>query len=199
MNNPFLVGKRVYLRPVEPSDAKLLADCNNDPAVRVSFFTHTPTSVHLQERRTEEFYRPGADYIPLVIVAIDEDASVGITAFHRVDLVSHAAVFSICISDETHRGKGLGGEVTRLMLQYAFDILNLHRVQLHVWAENAAGIRAYEKAGFIREGCLREAMRHDGVYYDFLVMGVLDREWRALEKARSAGKDGGEAAPKPSS
>lgn len=181
MNNPFLVGKRLYLRPVEPSDGRLLAECNNDPAVRVSFFTHTPTSIHLQSEKAADLYRPGADYLPFVICVVEDDQPIGITALHRVDLVSHAAVYSICISDSGKWGRGYAGEVTGLMLKYCFDVLNLHRVQLHVWAENSAGVHVYEKAGFVREGCLREAMRHDGKYYDFLVMGILDREWRAAQ------------------
>ena len=181
MNNPFLAGTRVYLRPVEPSDAAVLAACNNDPDVRVSFFTHTPTSLALQAKRAEELYRQGADYIPLAICLIEDDLTVGITAFHRVDLVSHAAVYSICISDSSQWRRGYGHEVTEMMLKYAFDILNLHRVQLHVWVGNEAGIRAYEKAGFVREGCLRQAMAHDGRYEDFLVMGILEPEWRARQ------------------
>lgn len=197
MNNPFLVGNRVYLRPVEPEDARILAECNNDPAVRVSFFTHTPTSLFHQANRAEEFYRAGADYIPLIICTVDEDEAIGVTAFHRVDLVSHAAIYSVCICDSGHWRKGFGGEVTRLMLHYAFDILNLHRVQLHVWSDNAAGISIYRRAGFVEEGRLREAMRHDGRYFDFLVMGILDHEWRAAGEERKTGKTDGAGGPDP--
>ncbi len=181
MRNPFLIGEKVYLRPVEPTDAPILAACNNDPAVRVSFFTHTPTNIYQQTRHAETLYTPGADYIPLVICPIEDSTGrgIGITAFHRVDLVSHAAVYSIRICDKAQWGKGYGSEVTELMLHYAFDILNLHRVQLHVWTENERGIRAYEKAGFVREGLLREAMMHNGKYCDFYVMGILEHEWRA--------------------
>ena len=68
------------------------------------------------------------------------------------------------------------------MLHYAFNILNLHRVQLHAWVGNEAGIRAYKKAGFVEEGRLREAMKHDGQWCDFLVMGVLEAEWRSRQK-----------------
>ncbi|RMH27287.1 MAG: N-acetyltransferase [Candidatus Hydrogenedentota bacterium] len=184
MKNPFLIGEKVYLRPVEPEDADILAACNNDPEVRVSFFTHTPTNLYQQRKHAETLYTPGADYIPFVIVPLEgnDDRGIGITALHRVDLVSHAAVYSIRICDSSQWGKGYGSEVTRLMLHYAFDILNLHRVQLHVWCENQRGIRAYEKAGFVREGLLREAMMHNGKYCDFYVMGILEHEWRARQQ-----------------
>ncbi|MCX7719342.1 MAG: GNAT family N-acetyltransferase [Candidatus Sumerlaeaceae bacterium] len=183
MQSVFMAGENIFLRAVEPEDAAILAACNNDPQVRVSFFTHTPTSIAAQQKRIETFYQPGADYIPFVICPKDTGEGIGITALHRVDLVSRAAVFSVCISDPAHWGKGYGGEATRLMLKYAFDVLNLHRVQLHVWAENKAGIRAYAKAGFRHEGTLREAMVHDGKYCDFHVMGILEGEWRALQQS----------------
>ena len=183
MKNAFLTGEHMYLRPVEPDDAPLLAACNNDPAVRVSFFTHTPTNVANQIKKVESFYQPGSDYIPLVVCPKEEVRGIGITALHRVDLVSRAAVFSVCICDSAQWHKGYGGESTRLMLKYAFDILNLHRVQLHVWSGNSAGIAAYERAGFVKEGTLREAMVHDGKYCDFHVMGILEDEWRNAQKA----------------
>ncbi len=184
MRNPFVVGQRIYLRPVEPADADVLAACNNDPQVRVSFFTHTPTSVHLQTERAKHFYEPGSDYIPLGICIAADESLIGVTALHRVDLVSHAAVFSICISDTAHWGHGYAKEATNLMLRYGFDVLNLHRIQLHVWAGNPAGIAIYEHCGFQREGLLREAMCHNGEYCDFLVMGILEGEWRALQASR---------------
>ena len=182
MKGAFLVGPHTYLRPVEPEDAAVVAACTNDPDVRLSYFTHTPVSIALTTRRIQSFYEAGADYIPFMICVRETEKPIGVTALHRVDLVSHAAVFSICICDPDEWGRGYGGEVTRLMLKYSFEILNLHRVQLHVWADNEKGIRAYETAGFVREGVLREAMMHLGKYCDFLVMGILESEWRANQQ-----------------
>lgn len=178
MRNPFTTGERLYLRPLEPEDAPLLAACNNDPAVRVSFFTHTPVSVHACEQKIRGLYGAGADYLPLAICLIEDNSAIGITAWHRLDLVSRAAVFAICIADSTQWGRGFAGEATRLMLAYGFDVLNLHRVHLHVWAGNEAALRTYEKCGFVLEGTLRQAMMHNGQWCDFHVMGLLEDEWR---------------------
>ncbi len=182
-NNPFMIGEKVYLRPVEPTDAPIMAACNNDPLVRLSYFTHTPTSLTCQTARIASFYAPGSDYIPFIIVRKDNNEPVGQTALHRVDLVSGACVFGICICTESARGLGIGSEVTKLMLNYAFDVLNMHRVQLHVWVGNSRGLAAYKKAGFRKEGTLREAMKHNGEYCDFDVMGILEDEYRAMQKA----------------
>jgi len=182
MRNPFCVGERIYLRPLEVADAALLAACNNDPEVRISFFTHTPVSILAQEETIRGLYKEGATYLPLAICLKDGDVAIGVTAWHRIDQVSRAAVYSICICEGAHRGQGYASEVTDTMLRYAFDVLNFHRVHLHVWVGNEAGVRAYEKCGFIREGTLREAMRHNGVYCDFHVMGILESDWRARKQ-----------------
>jgi RimJ/RimL family protein N-acetyltransferase len=66
----------------------------------------------------------------------------------------------------------------RLALDYAFSELNLHRVQLTVFAYNARAIALYEKLGFVREGVYREFLHRDGVRYDMYLYGLLRREWR---------------------
>lgn len=183
MINPFAVGQLIFLRPIEPEDAAVVAACNNDPDVRRTFFTHTPVSVSAQKGRLESLYAPGSDYLPFIISLKEDDTPIGVTAFHRVDLVSRAAVFSICISDTSKWGRGYARDASEVMLRYGFQVLNLHRVQLHVWTGNAAALKTYESLGFVKEGTLREAMCHDGEYCDFHVMGILENEWRAKHKA----------------
>jgi RimJ/RimL family protein N-acetyltransferase len=178
LRNFFLELDRLCLRAVESKDAPLLAACNNDPDVRQTFFTHTPTNLLQQEKRIESLYTPGSDYIPFVIEAKETGTCVGITALHRVDLISGAAVFSICLCDTESWGQGYAREALNGMLSYAFDVLNLHRVQLHVWTGNDKAFKAYKAAGFKEEGLLREAMKHQGQYCDFHVMGILEEEWR---------------------
>src|SRR5206468_7752591 len=78
-----------------------------------------------------------------------------------------------------HWGKGYGTEATRLMVQYAFDTLNLNRVWLHVLEYNERGIRCYEKVGFKKEGLLRQEHFRDGRYWDTHLVAILRDEWLA--------------------
>ncbi len=77
----------------------------------------------------------------------EDNFAVGQTALVRIDYVSRAAVFYIAIYDPQYWSKGYGGEATKLMLKYSFDILNLNRIQLHVCVENVKGVEAYKKVG----------------------------------------------------
>ncbi len=84
---------------------------------------------------------------------------------------------AIGFGNREHWGKGYGGEALRLLLDYAFGELNLHRVQLTVFAYNERAIALYEKLGFVREGVYREFLLRDGVRYDMYLYGLLRREW----------------------
>jgi RimJ/RimL family protein N-acetyltransferase len=93
---------------------------------------------------------------------------------------SGSAWYAIAIGDRNARGKGYGTEATRLALQFAFDELNLHRVQLTVFAYNEPAIKVYERCGFKREGAFRDQIYRDGVRYDNYLYGILRPEWNAL-------------------
>jgi [ribosomal protein S5]-alanine N-acetyltransferase len=114
------------------------------------------------------------------IVVRETDRLVGGTGLHQMDFRNRHTQFGIFIGDKAEWGKGYGTEATWLMVKYACETLNLHRVWLHVYEDNPRGIRAYEKVGFRREGVLRQDNYRDGRYWDTLVMAVLRDEWDAV-------------------
>lgn len=176
MENPFLIGEKIYLRPVEAEDAKFLAKGENDPMVREALFLALPVSSTTELEKVEQLIK-SKDAIVLIIVEKATDQPVGQTAFFRIDYISRTAVFYIAILDPACWSKGFGSEATQLMVDYAFKTLNLNRIQLHVCAENTPAIKIYERVGFQKEGVLRQAMFRNGNYVDFWVMGILRNDW----------------------
>ena len=81
-------------------------------------------------------------------------------------------------------GRGYGTDAMRVIVGYGFREMGLHRIQLSVAPFNPAGIRAYEKAGFVEEGRQRESVLHDGRWYDEVLMSILDHE-RAARRSLS--------------
>lgn len=174
----FLKGDLIHLRPVDPeTDLEMFYRGENDPEVRDALFLALPaTRDALRARLTQQL--ESREAILFTICTNEPVQAVGVTAFFRVDYVSRAAIFYLALLDRQAWGRGYGGEATRLMVDYAFATLNLHRIQLHVCAENAPAIRIYEKAGFVKEGVLRQAMYRRGGYVDFWVMGILREDWQ---------------------
>ncbi len=182
MKNPFLIGKRIYLRPLEMSDLERCLRWINDPEVTRTLAMHRPWSELREREWLERLYRDERD-IPLAIVLKEDDRHIGNVGLHQLNWKDRHAMLGIMIGEKDEWGKGYGTEAVELMLRYGFERLNLHRIYLYVHEHNPRAIRCYEKAGFRHEGTLREAYFLEGRYYDTLVMGILRQEWEALRSA----------------
>jgi len=87
------------------------------------------------------------------------------------------AFVGIGIGERAYWGKGYGTDAMRLMLRFAFQELNLHRVSLTVYGYNPRAQRSYEKNGFRVEGRARQVLLRDGARHDVIYMGILRDEW----------------------
>ena len=164
----FIEGNKIYLRPFEEKDADLVYFGKNNEAVRETLFLFEPITKAKIFSELQECSN-GKENILFTICSQENNTAVGQTALLRIDNISRAAVFYIAIYNPEYWSKGYGKEATALVIKYAFDILNLNRIQLHVSIDNEKGIAAYKKAGFQHEGTLREAMYHNNKYVDFYV------------------------------
>jgi len=105
---------------------------------------------------------------------------VGAIGFHQVDWRNRTAELGVMIGRKDAWGLGFGTDATRALVSWGFGVLNLNRVSLRVFEDNARGIRCYEKVGFRHEGRLRQDRFHSGRYWDTLVMGVLRAEFGTM-------------------
>jgi RimJ/RimL family protein N-acetyltransferase len=179
MKNPFLIGPRLYFRPLEREDAPRLTAYINDPAVRRTLLMYRPMSVG-QEQAWLDGLGKDEHHVVVGIARQSDDALIGATGLHRIDSRGRHAELGLSLGDRSAWGQGFGTEATRMMLDYAFGTLNLNRVWLQVYASNAPAIRVYEKTGFRKEGVQREQHFLEGRYEDGVLMGILRSEWTPL-------------------
>ena len=92
------------------------------------------------------------------------------------------------IGDKSCWGQGYGTEAMQLLLEHAFNTLNLNRVDLHVYDDNQRAIEMYKRVGFVEEGRLRDYHFREGKYFDTLIMSILRDEW--IEGRRGRPKNG---------
>jgi RimJ/RimL family protein N-acetyltransferase len=88
------------------------------------------------------------------------------------------AFVGLGIGDPQYWGRGYGSDAMLIILRYAFEVLNLHRVTLSVFEYNPRAIHSYEKCGFKHEGRMREALGREGKRWDILFMGITSSEWQ---------------------
>ncbi len=117
------------------------------------------------------------DTFLFAIRPLDDDVLIGYVELDGILWTHRVSGVSIAIGEVKHWGKGYGYEVMQLVLRFAFDELNLHRIQLTVFSYNERAIALYEKLGFQREGVHREHLQCDGKRYDMYLYGLLRSEW----------------------
>lgn len=175
----YYAGERIYLRPIELEDEPILRRWVNDPVAR-RYLVHRPPVNALREREwIESLGTNRTDYV-FGIVAKDGDRLIGTVGLRAIDPIGRCATFGILIGDADYRSRGFGTEATRLALKFGFQELNLNRIALSVFGNNWRAIRVYQKAGFVHEGCLRQAQYRNGQYEDEYRFAILREEWNRL-------------------
>jgi RimJ/RimL family protein N-acetyltransferase len=128
-----------------------------------------------------EGWNQAADTLVLGIHLLEGDELIGTVGFYEIEWANRVAWLGIGIGDRSRWGQGYGSEALALTLRYAFDELNLHRVQLTVLAYNERAIALYKRCGFRQEGVFREFGLRDGRRYDMYLYGLLSTEWQARQ------------------
>ncbi len=105
-----------------------------------------------------------------------EDKLIGEFRFTRMRWFNRKSELSIILKKE-FQGKGYGTLVMKKMIEFAFNKMNLYRLEAEVVEFNEISIKMIEKLGFKKEGVLRKAKYSNGRYYDILRYGLLKDEW----------------------
>ena len=168
-------GDKVALRAIEPGDFKKLWEWTQDEeTMRLRNFPAPPISLAQAEKEYTDIGQD--DQIRLAIITLEGEL-IGETALWKIDYRSGNTDFTIAIGNKEYWGHGYGTDATRTLMRYAFEQLNLQRINLYVHSFNQRAIHAYEKCGFQIEGRLRSETYMDGKRSDVLVMGLLRDEF----------------------
>ena len=177
-----IIGEKVILRAIEPSDVKQLWEWTQDAELmRFRDYPAPPKPLAEAEKEYQESLCRDTRDLHLAMTTLEGEL-IGETALRYVDHRAGNADFTIAIGNKAYLGHGYGSDATRALMRFAFEQYNLHRVTLYVHAFNGRAIRAYEKCGFRHEGRLRESYYEDGEYKDVLVMGLLKEDFEKLER-----------------
>lgn len=170
-----LEGRNIYVRPIEMSDADgAYPSWLNDPEV-CRYNSHGDI---LYTREMAQGYISSVINNPSCIVfAIclrEDDRHVGNIALQQISPKNRNAELAILIGDPSVYGKGIGYEAGKLLVEYAFDVLKLHRIYCGTHAENIAMQKLALKLGMSEEGRRREALWKNGIFADIVEYGLIN-------------------------
>jgi [ribosomal protein S5]-alanine N-acetyltransferase len=179
LTTPVLHTARLRLWPFTDADADLLFALHSSTHV-MRYWDSAPWKERAHAERFIARCQKTADEGTGVRVAIDRTSDgafvgwCGLTAWNS-DYRSASLGY---ILDDAMWGHGYATEAAHALLQWAFDTLDLNRVQSEADTRNVASARVLEKIGFVREGTLREDCIVNGEVSDSWVFGLIRREWR---------------------
>jgi RimJ/RimL family protein N-acetyltransferase len=181
---PVLTGPRLWLRPLEESDADcLFAGARNPHVTRFTLWeAHQSREDTLTFLRiyVAEHYRAGVPD-PMGIVLRESGAVggpvIGCVGCHWASEKDRTMEFGYWIG-EPFWGCGLVVEAAGLLIDHVFGTYDVERVQAHCFAENTASVRVLEKLGLTYEGIHRSALFHRERFWDLKMFAVLRGDWK---------------------
>lgn len=178
LKKPILTGEHITLRPITVDDAEpMFAALSDEESMRLTGTQQTFTFEQVQQfcQRISE----ADDRVDYAITVKGDPTYVGEVVLNEIDWDNRSASFRIALGNQKLFGKGYGTEATQLILDFGFQTLKLHRIELEVYDFNPRAQHVYEKVGFVREGVRRDVLLWNGRYQSAIIMSILEEEYLA--------------------
>ena len=168
----------LYLTNIGREDMPYLYQWFSDSEF-LKYYDYYPPISQTEEEVDKVFkdYEDRKEAKVFAIKRFEDNDIIGIAGFDDIVYENKVATLFIGIGNSSLRGKGYGKETMKLLLDYGFNNMRLHRIQLNVLEFNTSAINLYEKSGFKKEGVFREFVLRDNKRYDLLLYGLLKNEW----------------------
>lgn len=171
------MSEKLKVRSLEREDLEFVHKLNNNAKI-MSYWFEEPYEafVELQDLYDKHIH----DQSERRFIVEKHDEMVGIVELVEIDYIHRRAEFQIII-DPRHQGRGFAVPATRLAMDYAFSVLNLHKLYLIVDTKNEAAIHVYKKVGFSFEAELKEEFFVEGSYHDAIRMCMFQKEYLEMK------------------
>ena len=178
-----ILGDGIRLRAIEESDIPRFVEWLNDPEVYKHLRMMYPLGTDMEQAWFARLKDrdPATRPMGIEIQHPEGWVFIGNVGFNSIDWINRSGELGIFIGEKQYWSQGYGKKAMRLIVQFGFESLNLHRIMLRVHANNPRAIRSYEAVGFVHEGKLRDDLFQDGQYFDVLLMSILKSEWKQIQ------------------
>ena len=174
---PFIEGELIDLCARSSKHIAYYARWKNDPIVRKYFRNMIPITLEDQKKRFESRDQRLSDHISFDIWHKKDKKPIGVNGLSHIKWVDGWANAFIHIGEKEYWGKDIATEATELLLEYAFNELNLNKIHGSAAIDNKGSWSVAEKLGFIFEGIERDEFFVDGKYIDSKVYGLTKKDW----------------------
>ncbi|WP_410769357.1 GNAT family N-acetyltransferase [Fontibacillus sp. BL9] len=179
---PHITGKRITLREYRMEDLPHIRSWVNDEEIvgTLSEIFMFPQTHHNTESFLKSMVEGNTDTQGFIIAEKDTLDYIGQIDLHRLNWKNRSAILGIVIGRKEMLGQGYGQEAIGLLQRFAFETLNLNRLELEVYGFNERAYRCYLSCGFKEEGRARQKIFKQGKYHDVILMSILAEEYREM-------------------
>ncbi|MET8566146.1 GNAT family protein [Streptomyces flaveolus] len=168
----------VELRPHTPASLEPLLRWKNDAEIQRLSDDDTRTYTVEQITATlERWMRPSDDIVHFAIGLAGRAEPIGFLHLALIERAHRRCRLGLVIGEKDLWGHGYARQAVEQAVDHAFDVLDLHRITVEVFADNPRSVSLFERVGFVREGVMRENVQRDGRRVDELIFGLLRHEW----------------------
>lgn len=182
----FRKGKRVSLHVITKDCIPKYLEWFNDGEITKYLATIFPVFEQDEVNWIENLHKRKETDVVFAIFT-NEGRLIGNMGFHKMNFIDGTAVTGAVIGEKDCWGKGYGTEAKMLLLDWAFNTLNLRKITSHVLGSNGRSQRYSEKCGYKVEAVLKEQHFRNGKYEDLVILSVFKSDWLPLwEEFRAA-------------
>lgn len=170
-----LKGKKVLLRAIEEEDLVMLKEMVNDPEFEYKVVGYSFPISSFQQKKWFENISKNDSGLKLIIEY--ENKAVGLATLEEIDWKNRSASHGMKLIKEA-QGKGIGKDVVMTICNYAFNELQLNRLEGGMLETNIPSLKLYEKCGWKKEGVFRQYAYKNGRYIDYYPVAILKDEYK---------------------
>lgn len=176
-NKMFIEGEKIFLRAIEEDDlnGNWINWLNNRRVTQYMNHGVFPYNAQKLHEYYSKVIKSDTDIV-LAIVMKENEAHVGNIGVHNINYINKIGTVGIIIGEENAWGMGVGTEAIILLSHHLIKNLNLNRLHASTSSDNAGCIKAFEKAGYIKEGVLRQTYYYNGNYHDEVVFSLIRKD-----------------------
>lgn len=171
----FLQAKTCYLRPIEETDIPTLTRWINDPEVTQFLETCMPLTQVAEKKWLDSLVGSKTD-IALLIVT-NAGKPIGVMGIHHINWIDRLATTGAFIGEKEYWGKGYGTDAKMILLNYAFNTLNLRKICSRVYTFNGRSIAYSKHCGYVDDGIQKKHVFRNGEYHDVVQLALFKESW----------------------
>jgi RimJ/RimL family protein N-acetyltransferase len=171
-----LTGEKIILRPIMMEDWEETVKWRNDLFIKSSTISHPfPVTAELEKNWYESHLKSkDSSYIPFTVISKGSGKVAGYFSLNNVNWISRNGFVSGAIGERQDQGQGMGREAVELLLKYAFENLNLHKIYAYVRTDHPA-LKTWADLGAVTEGILKEHFFCQGIYHDVALLAWFNK------------------------